>query len=68
MRRTADDRCQWQAKGGRPYTEREVSANEVKREPAARCGSAFAAKVIAKNTAPSASAEWCLNSSCEGSA
>ena len=27
-----DDRCQWQMKGGRSFAEREMSANEVKRE------------------------------------
>ena len=27
-----DDRCQWQKKGGRSFAEREMSANEVKRE------------------------------------
>ena len=42
--RTADDRCQWQMKGGKPYAEREASANEVKRESAARCGSAYERK------------------------
>ena len=32
----ADDRCQWQMKGGRPHTKREMSANIVQRESAAR--------------------------------
>jgi len=39
--RAADDRCQWQVKGGRPHIEREMSANKVKRESAARCGKAI---------------------------
>ena len=34
---TADDRCQWQSEGGKPYTECETSANKVQRESASRC-------------------------------
>jgi len=37
---TTDDRCQWQIKGGRSYSECEISANKVKHESATRCGKA----------------------------
>jgi len=33
-----DDRCLWQMKGGKSFAEREMIANEVKRESTARGG------------------------------
>jgi len=33
---TADDRCQWQMKGGMPYTEYDTITNKVKWESATR--------------------------------
>jgi len=37
----ADDRCQWQMKGGMPYTEYETNTNNMKCESVTRCGKAI---------------------------